>query len=119
MDQATSLSLARIVVGAAAWVAPRTSLKLALLDADAPQSPYLLRVFGARDVALGALTLVSPAAARPSLLKLGLAVDAADSAAALLALRAKQLKPVAGLLLAGMAAGGVAAGVQALGQQES
>jgi len=118
MDHATSLSIARIVAGAAAWVAPRTSLKLVLLDAEAPQSPYLLRMFGVRDVALGAVTLMAPEAVRPALLKVGLAVDSADSAAALLALRAKQVRPAAGVVLAGVAAAGVAAGVQALGQQE-
>lgn len=119
MDQATSLSLARIVVGAAAWVAPRTSLRFALLDAEAAQSPYLLRTFGARDVALGAITLMAPDAVRPAILKVGLAVDSADTAAALLALKSKDLKPGAGLLLAGMAGSGVAAGVMALQQQGS
>ena len=118
MDQATSLSLARIVVGAAAWVAPRTSLRLARLDAEAPQSPYLLRAFGVRDVALGAVTLMSPAAVRPALLKVGVSVDSADAAAALLALRARQVTPLSGAVLAGLAGAGVAAGVQAIGQQE-
>jgi hypothetical protein len=119
MDQATSLSLARIVVGAAAWVAPQTSLRKGLLDAEAPQSPYLLRLFGARDVALGAITLMAPPATRPALLKVGLGVDAADAAAALLALKAGQLKPVTGLVMAGAAGAAVASGVQALGQQQA
>jgi hypothetical protein len=119
MDQATSLSLARIVVGTAAWVAPRASLKLAGLDADAPHSPYLLRAFGVRDVALGTMTLMAPPAVRPALLKVGLGVDSADAAAALLALKARQVKPLTGVVLAGLAGGGIAAGVQALGQQES
>ncbi len=118
MDQATSLSLARIVVGAAAWVAPRRSLGLALLDAEPPQSPYLLRLFGARDVALGTVTLMAPPALRPSLLKVGVAVDSADTAAALLALKAGQLKPLTGVVMAGAAGAAVLAGVQALGQEQ-
>ena len=118
MDQTTTLSLARIVVGAAAWLAPQPSLKAALLDAKAPQSPYLLRLFGARDVALGTITLLAPPAGKPALLKVGLAVDSADAGAALLALKAGQLKPVVGVVMAGAAAGAVVAGVQALGQQK-
>lgn len=117
MDQATSISLARIVIGAAAWVAPQPALKAGLMNAEEPQSPYLLRLFGARDVALGAITLMAPPASKPALLKVGLAVDAGDAAAALLALKAGQLKPVAGAVLAGAGAAAVVAGVQALGQQ--
>ncbi|GAA1941134.1 hypothetical protein [Nocardioides marmoribigeumensis] len=118
MDQTTTLSLARIAVGAAAWLAPRTSLKAALLDADAPQSPYLLRLFGARDVALGTITLLAPPASRRALLQVGLAVDSADTGAALLALKAGQLKPVVGAVMAGAAGAAVLGGVQALGQQK-
>ena len=116
MDQATSLSIARIVVGTAAWVAPKPALKAGLLDAAAPQSPYLLRLFGARDVALGTITLLAPPATRPALLKVGMAVDGGDAAAALLALKSGQLKPVAGVVLAGAGVAAVLAGVQALGQ---
>lgn len=118
MDQATSLSLARIAVGAAAWALPEISLRSGMLDAEAPQSPYLLRLFGARDVALGAITLFAPPAAKPALLKVGLGVDAADGAAALIALKQGQLKPVTGVLLAGAAGAAVVAGVTGLGQLE-
>ena len=117
MDQATSLSLGRIVVGAAAWAAPTASLRVSQLDAEAPQSPFLLRLFGARDVALGALTILAPAATRPTLLKVGVGVDAGDAAAALLALKAGQLKLVPALAMAGTAGFAIFAGVQALGEQ--
>ena len=119
MDQATTLSLARIVVGAAAWAAPETGLKVSKLDAEAPQSPYLLRLFGARDVALGAITLLAPPASKPALLKVGVAVDSADAGAALLALKAGQLKPSVGLVMAAAAGGAIVAGIAALGQQKA
>jgi hypothetical protein len=117
MDNATSLSLARIVVGTAAWAAPELSLKAGMLDPSAPQSPYMLRLFGARDAALGLITLLAKPDHKPALLKVGLAVDAADAAAAVRAMQQRQLKPPAGITLAGAAAAAVVAGVVALGQQ--
>ncbi len=116
MDNATSLSLARIVVGAAAWAAPEFSLKAGMLDATAPQSPYLLRLFGARDVALGAATLFAAPEHKPAMLKLGLGVDSADAAAALHALSQGQLSKPTGVALAAMAGSAVAAGIVALKQ---
>lgn len=117
MDQATTLSLARIAVGAAAWAKPELGLKSAMLDPEAPQSPYLLRLFGARDVALGAITLLAKPDHKPALLRVGLAVDGADGAAAVLALQKKAVEPVAGALLAGAAGAAILAGVVALSQQ--
>ena len=119
MDQATSLALGRIAVGAAAWIAPKKSLRVSMLDAEAPQSPYLLRLFGARDVALGALTLMSPPSTRPALLKVGLAVDGGDVAAALLALKAGQLRVGPALAMVGAAGTAVLAGTRALGEADS
>ena len=101
-----------------AWAAPTASLRISQLDAEAPQSPFLLRLFGARDVALGALTLMAPASTRPTLLKVGVGVDAGDAAAALLALKAGQLKLVPALAMAGTAGFAIFAGVQALGEQD-
>ena len=116
MDNATTLSLARIALGAGAWVAPEFGLKVAMLDPTAPQSPYLARLFGVRDVALGVLTLMAEPAHKAALLKLGILVDAGDAAAAVLALKAGALKPPTGAALAGAAAGGVIAGAIAVGQ---
>ena len=115
-DQATSLAVARIVIGAAAWVAPERSLRASMLD-DAPQSPLLLRLFGVRDAALGAVTLMAPTSARPALVKVGMAVDGADAAAALLALRSGAVRPTTGLLFAGLALSAVAAGAASVGKQ--
>ena len=115
-DQATSLAIARIVVGTAAWIAPERSLRASMLD-NAPQAPFLLRLFGVRDAALGAITLMAAPSARPALVKLGMAVDGADAAAALLALRSGAVRTSTGVIFAGVALGAVAAGAVASGQQ--
>jgi hypothetical protein len=117
MDNATSLSLARVAVGTAAWVAPEFSLKAGMLDHTAPQSPFMLRLFGVRDAALGAITLMAAPAAKPALLKVGLVVDAADAAAAVRAVQRGQVKTPTGATVAGMALAAVVAGAVALGQQ--
>ena len=117
MDTATTLSLARIAVGTAAWVAPETSLRAGMLDATQSQSPYMLRLFGARDAALGAITLLAKPEHKPALLKVGLAVDSADAAAAVHAMQRGQLRNPTGITLTGMAVAAVVAGVVALGQQ--
>jgi hypothetical protein len=119
MDQATSLAYGRIAVGAVAWIAPKKALRAGLLDTESPQSPYLMRLFGVRDVALGAITLMAPAPSRPALLKLGLAVDGADVAAALLALKAGQLKGGPALAMVGAAGTAVLAGSRALAEAGS
>jgi hypothetical protein len=119
MDNATTLSMARIVIGAATWIAPEFSLKAAMLDPTAPQSPFMLRLFGSRDVALGLITLMAKPEHKPSLLKVGVAVDAGDVAAALQALRAEQVKPPTGIALAAVAGSAVVAGVVALKQHQA
>ena len=116
-DQATSLSVARIVIGAAAWVAPERSLRASMLDAD-PQSPLLLRLFGVRDAALGAATLMAAPSARPALVKVGMVVDGADAAASLLALKSGAVRPSTGLIFAGVALAAVASGAAAIGQHK-
>jgi hypothetical protein len=118
MDNATALSLARIAAGAGAWATPELGLKVAMLDPTAPQAPYLMRLFGVRDLALGAVTLLASPDHKPALLKLGLLVDAADAAAGVMAYRAGAVKPPTGFALTAMALSGVLAGVVALGQQK-
>lgn len=116
MDNATTLSLARIAIGTAAWAAPEVSLRAGMLDATAPQSPFMLRLFGAREAALGAITLLAKPEHKPALLRLGLAVDAADAAAAAHGLQRGQLQPPTGLTFAGAATAAVLAGLVALRQ---
>lgn len=118
MDNATSLALARIAAGASAYAVPELGLKTAMLDPTAPQSPYLLRLFGVRDVALGVITLMAKPEAVPALLKLGMLVDASDAAAAVLALKSGAVKPPTGVALAGVATAAVIAGFAAFGQQK-
>ena len=115
-DQTTSLSVARIVIGATAFLAPERSLRASMLD-PAPQSKLLVRLFGIRDAALGAITLMAAPAAKPALLKVGMAVDGADAAAALAALRSGAVGRTTGLGFAGLALAGVAAGAVSLDQQ--
>jgi hypothetical protein len=117
-DQATTLALARVLLGATAWVAPQAALKGALLDQNAPQSPYILRVFAAREVALGGITLMAPPALKPALVKVGIAVDSADAAAGALAIKSGAVRPMVGAVLTGMAASAIVAGVIGLGQQK-
>jgi Domain of unknown function (DUF4267) len=96
-----ALAALRVVIGAAAWLAPRQSGKGFGLDPDAnPPAPYLGRLFGARDVALGIGTLQATGEARRQWLQVGILVDAADAVAALAAGRAGYVSPVMGLLFA-------------------
>ena len=50
----SALAGLRIAIGAASWATPRVAGRLFGLDArENPQAPYLARLFGARDIALG------------------------------------------------------------------
>jgi hypothetical protein len=122
MNSATAIkqmSLLRIVIGAFAWLTPNLAGKAFLLDvAGNPQAPYLARLFGIRDVALGAATSQAKGEAQKSLVMAGLAVDAADSAAAVLGARKGYFSGVTGVLLAVPALAGVAMGVIALQDSE-
>jgi hypothetical protein len=105
----------RFVIGASAWLTPRLAGKGFGLDTDGnPQAPYLGRLFGARDVALGAGALQSSGAARTQWLQIGLAVDTADAIAAVAGGRAGYLSPVTAGLLFAPAAAAVALGAMAL-----
>jgi hypothetical protein len=118
MDNVTGLSVARIAMGATSWAAPALSLRLFMLDNGAPQSPYLLRLFGVRDIALGVATLTASGAAQTNLLRIGLAVDAADAAAGLLAASSGGVSKPRGVLLAAAAVSGVAIGAMALAESK-
>jgi hypothetical protein len=105
----------RFAVGLAAWVAPRVAAKGFGLNADAnPQSPYLGRLFGARDVALAVGTVQAEGESRRQWLRIGVGVDVADSLAAIAAGRAGYLSPVSAALVFAPAVTGVALGLAAL-----
>ena len=116
MNQVDQLAIARIAVGAGFWAAPERALAVGGLDAAAPQSPYLGRLFGAREVAFGLVTLLAPAQQKRNLALLGLAVDALDAGAGALAIKSAGVSPARGAVLAGAGAAAVVTGLVGLKQ---
>jgi hypothetical protein len=112
-DQAIrSLAGVRMAIGTSAWATPRLAGKAFGLDSDSnPQSPYLARLFGVRDIALGIGALTTTGESRRHWLALGLFCDAADAAAGVLAGRAGYLPKIPTVLVTGTAL--VAAGLGA------
>ena len=109
------LSAIRLGVGAAAWLTPRLAGRAFLLDPDGnPQSPYLARLFGIRDVALAYGATQSSGDARRTWLVAGLACDVADTFAALAGGRAGYLSRTQTVLLAAPAIAAAALGATAL-----
>jgi len=54
MQTVKALAGLRIMIGLASWTAPRLAGRIFGLDPEGnPQAPYLARLFGVRDVALG------------------------------------------------------------------
>jgi hypothetical protein len=114
------LGAIRAVVGAAAWVAPRLSGKTFGLKAeDNPQSPYLGRLFGARDVALAYGTMTSSGEEQNRWLAAALGCDIADTAAGVAAWRAGYLSPFSSFLVTAAALNAVALGLVALRGSDS
>jgi len=105
----------RIAVGAGAYATPALAGTLFGLEPKRnPQSPYLARLFGIRDVALAGGTLASSGAEQRTWLVAGVVCDAADAAAALLGHRAGYLSGPTAALLAAPALAAVALGAIAL-----
>ena len=99
-----AIAIGRIAVGTGAWLTPNLSGRLFGLDPEGnPQLPYVGRLFGARDVALGAGTLRSPRKQRDLWLTAALACDAADFAAGVLAGARGQLPASAAALVSATA----------------
>ncbi len=81
-DAVKALAGVRILIGVSSWLTPRVAGRLFGLDAKSnPQSPYLARLFGVRDIALGIGALASEGDARRLWLVAGLACDGADAVA--------------------------------------
>jgi hypothetical protein len=115
MDPITGLAFGRIAVGAVSLVSPSLAAKLFLLNPAAnPSLPYLTRMFGSREIALGALTLTSTGAARKRLIQVGIAIDGADAFTGVVSAASGAVSKKAGIILAVVAAGAVASGVQGL-----
>jgi hypothetical protein len=105
----------RASIGAGAWIAPRLAARLFGLDAEAnPQLPYVGRLFGARDVALAAGLQLSNGESRRLWLRLGVACDAADTVAGLLAGRNGEISRLSTVLVTAPALLGIGLGVAAL-----
>src|SRR3954467_9405476 len=93
------LGIIRAAVGVASWVAPRLAGKTFGLNADDnPASPYLGRLFGARDVALAYGALTTSGEDQNRWLVAGLGCDIADAAAGIAAWRAGYLSPLSSAL---------------------
>jgi hypothetical protein len=111
MNPVTGLALGRIAIGATALASPSLASRLFRLDLGSnPQLPYLSRMFGSREIALGAITLVSTGAARRKLIALGMAVDGADAFAGYDAMRSGSVSRSVGIGLTAPAVGAVVAG---------
>ena len=115
MNPVTGLSLGRIAVGAVALADPQLAGKLFQLDpANNPQLPYVARLFGSREIALGAATLVARGTTRRNLVLLGVLVDAADAGTGYLGIQEGSVSKQTGGALIGPAIGAVLAGLLGL-----
>ncbi len=102
---ASAIAAARVAVGAGAYLAPNLSGRLFGLDPDGnPQASYLGRLFGARDVALGAGVLRSTRKQKDAWVAAGMACDVADVGAGALAGIRGTLPPAAAAMVTGTAA---------------
>jgi hypothetical protein len=85
MNPALGLAAGRVVIGSVVLGSPELGAKLFRLDLSAnPQMPYMARLFGSREIVLGAATLLARGKTRRNLVLAGVGVDAADAAAAVL-----------------------------------
>lgn len=103
------------MIGSIAVASPDLAAKLFQLNAGAnPQLGFMSRMFGSREIALGAITLMAKGTARRKLVGLGIAVDATDAFAAVDAMRSGSVSRSTGLGLALPAVGAMAAGASGL-----
>jgi hypothetical protein len=115
----TTLAGLRLAVGASSWATPRLAGKTFGLDAVAnPQSPYLARLFGVRDCALGYGILTTSGETRRQWLAIGVACDVADAVAGVAGARAGYLPKVTSFLVTGAAVAAAGLGVAALREAE-
>jgi hypothetical protein len=114
-SQINTLAALRIAIGAGAWLMPRVAGRLFGLDVPGnPQAPYLARLFGIRDIALGLGTLTSSGESRRLWLQLGIACDLGDAAASWLGGRDESLPRYASVMTGATALSAAGIGVAAL-----
>jgi hypothetical protein len=86
------LVVGRLVIGVTSWSTPGFALRsLGLDDRGNPQAAYINRLFGVRDVALGAGLILARGKARRLWWQIGFACDLFDAAAGVLAARDREL----------------------------
>ena len=115
MNPVTGLSLGRIVIGAASVANPALAAKAFGLDVVAnPQTTFVMRLFGAREIALGAATLASSGRGRAGMVLLGMGVDGADAYAGLVGPKVDGLDQRSGMVMTAVAGGAVLSGLLGL-----
>jgi hypothetical protein len=111
MNPVNGLALGRIAIGLTALASPDLVGKLFRLDVPGnPQLRYMSRMFGSREIALGAITLLARGNARRRLVALGMAVDGADAFAGYDSMRTGAVSQSVGVFLTAPALGAVVAG---------
>jgi uncharacterized protein DUF4267 len=100
MNPVIGLSLGRIVVGLVSFAQPRFAAKMFGVDIEKnPQGPYLARLFGSREIAIGTATLLARGKTRRNLVLAGIGVDAADAATGVLGIQDKSVPVRTGAML--------------------
>jgi hypothetical protein len=111
----TSLAITRLAVGGSAFATPGLAGRAFGLDVEAnPQAPYLARLFGVRDAALGIGILTSQGEARRQWLMIGVGCDAADALAGLAGGREGYLPKATAAVVTATAVGAIVMGTLAL-----
>lgn len=108
------LAAARITAGVGAYLAPGLAARAFGMRGDRdPVTAFAIRTFGSRDLVLGVGLAGSQGRERDRWLVLGALVDAMDAAAALWAVRRRQIPAVNGVAVALTASAAVAAAARA------
>ena len=115
MNPVTGLSLGRIAVGAVSFARPDVATGLFGLDlANNPQSTYVARLFGSREIAIGVLTLASRGTTQRNLVLAGIGIDLADAVTGVLGIQDKTVPARTGAMLVAPAVLAVLAGIAGL-----
>jgi hypothetical protein len=109
------LSLGRIAVGVVSFARPGLAARMLGVDLESnPQSPYLARLFGSREIAIGTATLLSRGATRRNLVMAGIGVDLADAVTGALGIQDKTVSRRTGAMIIAPAVGAVLSGFAGL-----
>lgn len=115
MNPVIGLSFGRVAIGTVALANPDLATKLFRLDpATNPQLPYLTRLFGSREIALGLITLLARGKTQRNVVLAGILVDAADAATGYLAMQEGTVSKKTALTLIAPAVGAVGSGISGL-----